>query len=405
MSQIQSSLLSENPVIEGNSVTLPIVKVGTKAYDANGKEFTLTKCALESGAESWKDGIATVNHKVQVDGKISKSWFEDPYVYATFEGLSQETIDVINSAAYRGTSQESVPVEVDGNNVLRLKGTGSTFVIFPENPACTMDAGCGVIASTEAAISEEERHVFDVAVVNNVSKQVKVKEISVWLYNNEADNPDALKEEITRVVGYDGLGIYFVYDRDESLSLGDEMPDDREPVHTVTITVSNSPVFNFPLNSQTQEQSLDSTGGNKVPDNDEKITQLESTIKQKEGLISTKDQEIADLKSTNTKLEDDLKAKDGQIASTVQAAVKAALESHDAQAVQKADLDAAVKDLASCMPPEALESFMKTEPSVEVIKSTTAAIKSAAGTKVGSPGGQLQSTDDGGSLSSMYLGE
>ncbi|WP_135612569.1 hypothetical protein [Methanococcoides sp. AM1] len=54
MSQIQSSLLSETPLIEGYSVTLPIVKVGTKAYSADGKEFTLTKNALESGLSRGK---------------------------------------------------------------------------------------------------------------------------------------------------------------------------------------------------------------------------------------------------------------------------------------------------------------------------------------------------------------
>lgn len=397
MSQIQSTLLSESPLIEGNSVTLPIVKVGTKAYSADGKEFTLTKCALESGAESWKDGIVTVNHKLQVDGKIADAWFKDPYVYATFEGLSQETIDVINSAAYRGVSQESTPLKLNGSNVLELVGTGSTFVFYPEVPSCTTNAGCGVIASTEAAISEEERHVFDVAVVNNASKRVKVKEISIWLYNDEADNPDALKEEITHVVGYDGLGTYFIYDRNESLSLGDEIPDDREPVHTVTITVSNSPIFNFPLNTPIQEQSLDSTGGNVLSD--------DTKIKELEDLISTKDQEIADLKSTVNELKDELKTKDESLASTVQAAVDAALKSHDAQAAQKADREAAVKDLASCMPEEALKSFMEAEPSVEVIKSTTAAIKAAAGNKVGSAGGQVQSTDDGENLSGLYLGE
>jgi hypothetical protein len=61
MSQIQSALLSETPLIDGNSVTLPIVKVGTKAYDVTGKVYTLTKSALESGAESWNGGIITVN--------------------------------------------------------------------------------------------------------------------------------------------------------------------------------------------------------------------------------------------------------------------------------------------------------------------------------------------------------
>lgn len=90
MSLLHSTVLSEKPIIEGNSVTLPICRVGTKAYDANGKAYTLTREALESGAESWQGGIITVNHMVREKGKIAKSWFQDPFVWATFEGLSRE---------------------------------------------------------------------------------------------------------------------------------------------------------------------------------------------------------------------------------------------------------------------------------------------------------------------------
>jgi alanyl-tRNA synthetase len=47
-------------------------------------------------------------------------------------------------------SQESEPVKVDGNNVLQLKGTGSTFVFYPFKPACPMKEGCGLpIASCD----------------------------------------------------------------------------------------------------------------------------------------------------------------------------------------------------------------------------------------------------------------
>jgi len=393
MSNLQSTLFSSTPIIEGNSVTLPIVKTGTKAYNSTGKAFTLTKCALESCAESWIDGIATVNHKVQVDGKISEAWFKDPYVYATFGGLSQETIDVINSPAYRGVSQESMPLTiVNSTDVTELKGTGCTFVIFPEKPACSIAAGCGVIASTTVAVSEdEERHDFDIATVNNAGTRVKVREMSVWLYGEDRKDPEGLKRRITQEVGFSGLGIYFVYDGDESLSLGDEIPDDREPKHTVTINVSNSPIFNFPLYTSPENVQLNSSGGIDLSDN-EKTTQLESTLKQKDVLISTRDQEIADLKSTVTKLEGELKTKDEGMASTVQAAVKAALESHDAEFMVKQEHEAAVKDLSSFMKEDTLGEFLKAKPSVEVIKSTTAALKASAAMQVGAESGDSPDT-------------
>lgn len=125
-----------------------------------------------------------------------------------------------------------------------------------------------------------------------------------------------------------------------------------------------------------------------MPESDDKITQLESTIKQKNGLISTKDQEITDLKSTNAKLENDLKAKDGQIASTVQAAVKAALESHDAEYRAKQDHENAVKGLSSFMKEDTMKEFLVSNPSVEVIKSTTIALKASSSKQVGTSGGE-----------------
>ncbi|WP_445475716.1 hypothetical protein ACT9XH_02970 [Methanococcoides methylutens] len=254
MSQIQSSLLSEKPLIEGDSVTLPIVKVGTKAYSADGKEFTLTKCALESGAESYSGGIVTVNHKRKVDGVISKAWFEDPFVYATFDDLSQETIDVINSAAYRGVSQESKPVKLsseDPSMVTKLIGSGCTFVFYPDQPACSPEMGCVILSSTVAVDGDGDRHDFDIATINNAGTRIKTRETSIWLFGKDCGDFELLKRRITAEVGFDGLGIYYVYDRDDSLSLGDEVTEDREPAHTVTITVSNSPIFNFPFYTPT----------------------------------------------------------------------------------------------------------------------------------------------------------
>lgn len=204
MSQIQSTLLSEKPRIEGNSVTLPIVKVGTKAYSANGKKFTLTKCALESGADSWIGGIITVNHQVKEKGVISNAWFEDPFVHAKLDDLSDEAIEAINSAAFRGVSQECEPLEIQSSNVTKLNGSGVTLVFYPHRPACDQEMRCGIPMAS----------------------------------------------------------------------------------------------FNFPFYSPTREQSIDSSGGTKVPDNEDKLTQLESTIKQKNDLISIRIRPLPNLSVT-----------------------------------------------------------------------------------------------------------
>jgi hypothetical protein len=290
---IISTVLSEKPLIEGNSVTLPIVKSGTKAYDNKGKEYILTKEALESSAESWTGGIVTINHMVKEKGKITKSWFEDPYVYATFEGLSPETVDAINSKAYRGVSQESEPVKVDGNKVLQLKGTGSTFVFYPFKPACPIKEGCGLpIASCD-------------------------------------------------------------------------------------------PEFNFPLYSHNENFQTDTPGGVNISETNQK---LESTI-------SDLKSENETLKSTITELRQELKEKDGKIESTVNAAVKAALESHDKALKEQTERDSILTELKSTVSDETLAGF-KDVPTF-ALKSTLAAIKESAGKRVGANSGTgVQSTTD-----------
>jgi hypothetical protein len=305
MSLLHSTVLSEEPIIEGDSVTLPICRVGTKAFDANGKAYILTKEALESGAETWQGGVITVNHEVKEKGKISKSWFEDPFVWATFEGLSEEAVEAVNSKAYRGVSQESQLLDVDkNNNVLKLKGTGCTLVFYPHTPACPLKDGCGVPSAAASAVmefDEGEKHRFDVG------------------------------------------------------------------------------KSNFPLYTPPVPSSIYSTGGAQLPDDNENIKQLESTIKEK-------DQEIEGLKSEVASLKDELKAKDEGMENTVKAAVTAALKSHDEKQAEQTERDAAIQELSSFMKEETLNDFMKAEPSLAVIKSTTAALKASTGAHVGAHG-------------------
>jgi hypothetical protein len=77
------STLSEEPIIKGTSVTLPIVKVGTRAHDEKGKTYILTKEALESGGQSWAGGIVTVNH--------NQSCWPDTEGHQDWQGRHPET--------------------------------------------------------------------------------------------------------------------------------------------------------------------------------------------------------------------------------------------------------------------------------------------------------------------------
>jgi len=386
-SMLISTVLSEKHIIDGTTVTLPIVKVGTAAFDAKGKKFILTKEALESGAESWTGGIVTINHTVKEKGKITKSWFEDPYVYATFEGLPQEAVDAINSAAYRGVSQESLPLEVKDGQVLKLKGTGSTFVFYPHKPACKIEDGCGLpIASTLAMMEgDEERHDFDIAARNNTGKLVKIREFSVFLWGDERGDEDLLKTKIINETAYMGVGEFYAFDRDDNLSLGDEITADRTPAHTVTITISMARSFNFPLYTSQEKLEVNTPDGGANITEDK--TKLESTI-------SEQKTEIGTLKSTNERLQKELDEVNGKIPGLIESSVKAALESHDLQLKEQAEMDAAITELKSCMGPETMKTFLEAKPSPAIIKSTITAIKAESSKKIGAAGGTQSTADD-----------
>ncbi|MCK9327154.1 MAG: hypothetical protein M0P69_16795 [Bacteroidales bacterium] len=116
-------------------------------------------------------------------------------------------------------------------------------------------------------------------------------------------------------------------------------------------------------------------GGEKTPEDDQKqkITELESTI--------------AELKSTNAQLETELKEKDKTIESSVEKAVKAALESHDNQRKETEEYNDAVKELVSFMKEDAIKEFLSSKPPIGVIRATAAAMKSTASSHIGSSGG------------------
>lgn len=393
---IFSTVLSEQPLIEGNSVTLAICRAGTKAYDEKGNEYTITQGAIDSSAETYSGGIITVNHKVKEKGKIAKSWQDGEFIKATVDGLSQDCVDAINSKAYRGVSQESTDAVFSEDNktdIVKLKGTGVTFVFYPEKPACPLNKGCGVpVASTLAAKDTDyERHEFDVAIENNTSKIVKVREISIYIDQAETDDEDILKRRILHEVMFIGAGQYLIFDRDTSLGEGDEIQEGREPVHTVTITVSMLQSFNFPLNTTSKDSDLDIPGGIEIAD--QNTDELKSTISQLEG-------DNKDLKSTINDLQQELKKKDEEIPGKIESAIKVALETDRVERAKQADLDAAVEELKSCVSEELAEEYLKTEPTAAMIRSTIAIKKAEAGKQIGASGGQSPEGD--GKITSTY---
>uniref|UniRef100_A0A6M3M4J7 Putative prohead protease n=1 Tax=viral metagenome TaxID=1070528 RepID=A0A6M3M4J7_9ZZZZ len=164
-----------------NGSWIAIVKDGTKAYDGIGREYTITKAALDADWQTWRGGDITVNHAVKEKGKMVDVKREGEFVFAKIKGLTEEALAVVNSPAFRGVSQESEPVEVnDKNEVLRLNGIAVTLVIFPETPACDQNMGCGVV----------QQSIYPYA----ITESVKADEAAPWDYKA----PDYDQEQLER---------------------------------------------------------------------------------------------------------------------------------------------------------------------------------------------------------------
>lgn len=153
------SITTEKPRVD-NGTWIPFLKPGQLAEDNAGKRYRITKEAIESGYKSYLGGSININHSDKISGKISDVKYDGNFAYAKLDGLDNEAIDVINSAAYRGVSQQSFnlksnPVEGDENmiDVLELKGDGLAIALYPKQPGCPIKDGCGVpIASTTSSL-------------------------------------------------------------------------------------------------------------------------------------------------------------------------------------------------------------------------------------------------------------
>lgn len=400
------SMISTKPDIKDNSITIPFVKCGTVAYNGVGHKFTIMSEALENDHATWQGGIVTVNHKVKEKGLISKTWYESPYAYAEITGLTDEAMSIVQSPAYRGVSQESTAITTDKKgNISKLKGTGITLVIYPEKPACSIDAGCGeLIASSLIGLDEPEYIKFDVVALNNTGSRIKIHESSIYLSSDDRRDDDLINQRLASEIGYIGLGTYDIYAHDPDIKIGDEMSDDLEPLNTVTITVSTDPESNFYINTQESNSKLTSTRGTQImtdePDKGAlealktenealktKSTALDSEVAElKSQLVESgksKDAEITDLKST-------IKEKDDQIvksADNLETAIKSALVAHDAANVEKQAFDSAVTDLKSVMKDVPAAEFLETKPSTAQIMSMVKALKSASTAQVGASSG------------------
>lgn len=375
-----SAFLSEPIREEDNSIVIPLCRIGTLAQDESGKIFKLTEAALESGAPSWKGGNVRVGHKYPEQGTISEAWYEKPFAMGRIEGLTSSMREIMKTPAYMGVSQESIPLRIGKLEMIQghevwgvdeVKGTGVSIMLYPERPACPLEAGCGVPIKSEAIdgmSSTDVVYEYDVGKLNNAGRIVKTREIRIWLDGNEANDPAVLKERIAADASYGQMGIFNVYPRNPYLQIGDEIAD-TEPLHVVNMTISKEVAgFNPHLNTNSTKVREEPQGGPNMAD-----PIKEPTIEELKARIAALEAEKTGLVEQTAKIPE-----------LVAQGFENGLASSAVNMKKAHELEQAALELKSCMP-VGFDEYMSLNPSKEQIESMTQKIKSA--NPVGAPKG------------------
>lgn len=359
-----SPVFSNEPFVEADdSVTIAICKVGSLAHDGKGKIFRFTETGLQSSAPSWAGGIVRTVHKHPENGKIERSWYEAPFAMAVVSGLSPTMREIMKTPAYLGVSQESIPTKIGDMEMIRgqpvwnldeVRGTGVSIMLYPETPACPLEAGCGIpIMSGEIPSMEGESKSieYDVARMNNAGMMIKTREFTLWI--DTTDTSDTIKSRIASEASYGQVGSFNLYARDSSLQVGDAIMDTANPLHSITTIVSSEPETDSSLNTESPDFDADTNGGPDMGENEDNAKL------------------IAEMAAENANLKAQLEA------------INAAKE-QERLAAEKAEIDVLATELKSCMP-TGFEGYMSTKPRKEDIKAVIQGIRSSA--PVGTAGG------------------
>ena len=138
-----ASSLNHTFPAQANFLWVAAAKVGQLAR-VGGEFKSVSKDAIISSLGTWRNGYIRDNHKTLRAGvQIYDDKFEDPFLYLL---LDAQTANDLSSSA--GGSIDARATEIIDDRVLKMSGVGYS-IISKENPmpACTKDAGCGLIAA------------------------------------------------------------------------------------------------------------------------------------------------------------------------------------------------------------------------------------------------------------------
>lgn len=255
MTKVSATMKVSVEATDGPNVFRAIGAVpGSKCFTAEGKKLFFTEQALRTYAHTWTGGIITLNHEYQDDGEIvSAAWDEDKGGVLFHMRLDNEVtsakVRAGESAGVTGVSIEANVLELSGeleDQIDAFDGTGIGVIFYPEQPACPLRDGCGILAKdqyqTKMATASEKRvekvkaNSYDLGRMNNSGQLVKIQEFVTW---EDGTQPLELENEIVDYVKWVGEGSFVVFPA-TTLEIGDTIPSGTPEVMTVNIDITTT---------------------------------------------------------------------------------------------------------------------------------------------------------------------
>jgi len=247
---MKATILTVHAGANGEPLTIDMIATtsGAVCSTPDGEQYTFTAAALEKHHSSWVGGILTLNHAVKDNGKITASKYDPITTNVTL------TVSVENPAtATRVIAKEPTGVSIEANinewdadnNIIAFSGTGTAIMFYPEQPACPLSQGCGILSkktyasiiakriATHAVKTEDIETVeYDLVTANNNGTLIKIDDIVIW---GEKD-VKALTRELIYCAARRGVGTYYIYPT-AGRQIGDQVIAGSQIKYTIALEV------------------------------------------------------------------------------------------------------------------------------------------------------------------------
>ena len=198
----------------------PVAKVGQRTRMSDGVVRTLTKEALESSVDTWKNGRITQDHEsTKPDLHIGSARFEEPFLYMQFE--DKATLDYVTCDKASGRSIEFLATDFDDNSMKAGNGIGLSVLFSPIKPACTGDMGCFDDKNLqETEMTKELQEKVEELPANFAKKEGELETLTANFKAKEAE-VETLQGELTtsktKITDLEGKVAEFAEEKEENL--------------------------------------------------------------------------------------------------------------------------------------------------------------------------------------------